>query len=389
MITLLSKLFIKDYNNYSDTRVREKYGIVCSLLGIFLNIVLFAAKLAGSLIAKSVSMTADAFNNLSDAASSFISVLGFKLSGKKPDADHPFGHGRLEYISGLIVSFLIIFMGIELFRSSADSIIHPKTVEGGIIPAVIMVLSIAVKFYMYLYNHFTAKKIKSPTMEAVARDSFGDMIATSVVIISVIASRFTAFPVDGAGGIIVAAFIIKSGFDSCMETVNPLLGQPPEREFVSEIEAEVLKFNPIFAIHDLVVHDYGPGRLMISLHAEVPGDRNIFELHDVIDNAEVSLAMKFNCAAVIHMDPIDTNNARLDDLKNIAVEESKKLDSRFTIHDVRMIPGDTHTNLIFDLVRPHDCRYSETEIKTRLFQAINQREKAVYTVVTVESPFIR
>ena len=216
--------------------VRQKYGILCSSFGIFLNMLLFAAKLAGALISHSVAMLADAFNNLSDAASSFVSVLGFKLSGKKPDADHPFGHGRIEYISGFIVSFLILFMGIELFKSSVGSILHPKKIDGGIISVSIMSAAILVKFYMFFYNHRIAKKIKSPAMEAVAKDSFGDMISTSVVILSVVASRFTSLPVDGIGGLVVAVFIFKGGIESCKDTINPLLGLPPEKEFVEEIE---------------------------------------------------------------------------------------------------------------------------------------------------------
>ena len=372
-----------------DPEVRQQYGIICSAFGIFLNVLLFAAKLIGALITNSVAILADAFNNLSDAASSFVSVLGFKLSGKKPDADHPFGHGRLEYISGLIVSFLILFMGIELFKSSVESIIHPEAVEGGTFSICIMVVAILVKFYMYVYNHSIAKKIKSPAMEAVATDSFGDMISTGVVILSVIAGKFTSLPVDGIGGLVVAVFIFKGGIEACKETINPLLGLPPEKEFVSEIEEEVLKFKPIIGIHDLVIHDYGPGRMMISLHAEVPGDRNIFELHEVIDLAEIELSKKFNCSIVMHMDPIDTNNKRLKTLKSIVLEEAHKIDGRFTIHDVRMVPGENHTNLIFDIVRPHDCKLSENEIREKLFMAVNSREKDVFTVITVDSPFVQ
>lgn len=368
--------------------VRQQYGILCSAFGIFLNLLLFAAKLTGALITNSVAILADAFNNLSDAASSLVSVIGFKLSGKKPDADHPFGHGRLEYISGLIVSFLILFMGIELVKSSVVSIIHPERVDGGIFSICIMGAAILVKLYMYLYNHSVAKKIKSPAMEAVAKDSFGDMISTSVVILSVVAGHFTSLPVDGIGGLVVAIFIFKGGIESCKDTINPLLGLPPEKEFVDEIEKEALKFNPIVGIHDLVIHDYGPGRMMISLHAEVPGDQNIFDLHEVIDCVEFALSKKFNCSVVMHMDPIDTNNKRLEVLKSIALEEAHKIDGRFTIHDVRMVPGEKHTNLIFDIVRPHDCRLNENELKEKLFAAINSRENDVFSVITVDSPFV-
>lgn len=388
MISLLSRIFIKNRRDYMNPDVRQKYGILCSSFGIFLNMLLFAAKLTGALISHSVAMLADAFNNLSDAASSFVSVLGFKLSGKKPDADHPFGHGRIEYISGLIVSFLILFMGIELFRSSVGSILHPKKIDGGIISVSIMSAAILVKFYMFFYNHRIAKKIKSPAMEAVAKDSFGDMISTSVVILSVVASRFTSLPVDGIGGLVVAVFIFKGGIESCKDTIDPLLGLPPEKEFVEEIEREAMKFKPIIGIHDMLVHDYGPGCMMISLHAEVPGDRNIFELHEVIDCAEYALSQKFNCSVVMHMDPIDTNNKRLKALKEIAIEEAHKIDGRFTIHDVRMVPGEKHTNLIFDIVRPYDCKFCEAEIKSRLFAAIKERASDIYSVITVDTPYV-
>lgn len=388
MIRLLSKFFIRNNEDFMDPNVRQQYGILCSAFGIFLNVLLFAAKLVGALFTNSVAILADAFNNLSDAASSVVSILGFKLSGKKPDADHPFGHGRLEYISGLIVSFLILFMGIELFKSSVESIIHPKAVEGGIFSVCIMAAAILVKFYMYIYNHGIAKKIKSPAMEAVAKDSFGDMISTGVVILSVIAGHFTSLPVDGIGGLVVAVFIFKGGIEACKETIDPLLGLPPEKEFVDEVERETLRFSPIVAIHDLVVHDYGPGRMMISLHAEVPGDRNIFELHEVIDLAEIELSKKFNCSMVIHMDPIDTNNARLGDLKEIAMEEAKKIDCRFTIHDVRMVPGDKQTNLIFDIVRPYECKICEEQLKKDLSAAIRSRASDINCVITVDTPFV-
>lgn len=388
MISLLSRIFIKNRYDYMNPDVRQKYGVICSAFGIFLNILLFLAKLTGAVLSNSVAMFADAFNNLGDAASSFVSVLGFKLAGKKPDADHPFGHGRLEYIAGFIVSFLILFMGIELFRSSVDSILHPKKIEGGIISLSIMVCAIAVKFYMFFYNHTIAKKIKSPAMEAVAKDSFADMISTSIVMVSIVAGHFTSLPVDGIGGLIVAVFIFKGGIESCKETINPLLGVPPEKEFVAEIERETLKFKPIIGIHDMLVHDYGPGRMMISLHAEVPGDRNIFELHEVIDCAEYALSQKFNCSVVMHMDPIDTNNSRLKTLKELAIEEAHKMDERFTIHDVRMVPGEKHTNLIFDIVRPYDCAFSENEIKTKLFAAIQSRASDIFCVITVDTPYV-
>ena len=388
MIKFFARYLIKDYKNFSDAEVRGKYGILCSSFGIFLNILLFAAKLIGGILASSVAMMADAFNNLSDAASSFISVLGFKMAGKKPDKDHPFGHGRLEYISGLIVSFLILLMGFELFTSSIQSIRNPKTVDGGLFSLSIMFAGILVKLYMYLYNHSIGKKISSPTMEAVAKDSLSDMISTSVVILSIILSNFTSLPVDGIGGLIVALFIFKGGIESCKDTIDPLLGLPPEKDFVEAVEKETMKFHPIIGIHDLVVHDYGPGRVMISLHAEVPGNQDIFVLHEIIDKAESAISEKFNCMATFHMDPIDTENKRLAHLKQIAKEEAEKLDEKCSVHDVRMVPGDKQTNLIFDIVRPHICQFTEEEIKEKLACSIKEREPDVNCVITVDSPYI-
>lgn len=389
MIKLLAKIFIKNNTDYSNKDVRSKYGVLCGGFGIFLNILLFAAKFVAGTIAASVAMMADAFNNLSDAASSLVQILGFKLASKKPDPDHPFGHGRLEYISGLIISALILLMGIELLKSSINSLIHPEPVQGGLLSIAIMCGAILVKFYMYFYNHGIAKKINSVSMEATAKDSLSDMISTIVVIASIIAAKFTTFPVDGIAGIIVGFFILKTGFESGKETIAPLLGTPPSEDFVNAIEEVVMSHSPIVGIHDLVVHDYGPGRTMISLHAEVPGDMNIFDLHDVIDVAEFDVAQKLGCQCVIHMDPIDTKNERLSELKEILKEELQKINSEITCHDVRMVPGTTHTNLIFDIVKPFSCELADEKLKVEIATAMLNRCKDVFCVITVDTPFVK
>lgn len=389
MIKLLAKIFIKNNTDYSNKDVRSKYGVLCGGFGIFLNILLFAAKFVAGTIAASVAMMADAFNNLSDAASSLVQILGFKLASKKPDPDHPFGHGRLEYISGLIISALILLMGIELLKSSINSLIHPEPVQGGLLSIAIMCGAILVKFYMYFYNHGIAKKINSVSMEATAKDSLSDMISTIVVIASIIAAKFTTFPVDGVAGIIVGFFILKTGFESGKETIAPLLGTPPSEDFVNAIEEVVMSHSPIVGIHDLVVHDYGPGRTMISLHAEVPGDMNIFDLHDVIDVAEFDVAQKLGCQCVIHMDPIDTKNERLSELKEILKEELQKINSEITCHDVRMVPGTTHTNLIFDIVKPFSCELADEKLKVEIATAMLNRCKDVICVITVDTPFVK
>lgn len=388
MLSLLAHFFIKDSKEYKNPKVRSAYGVLCGIYGIFWNILLFAGKLICGIIVGSVAMTADAFNNLSDAASSIVQIIGFKLASKKPDPEHPFGHGRFEYIAGLIISFLILLMGFELIKSSVQALIHPEPVKFEPVSLVIMVIAILVKFYMYLYNHRIAKKIGSVSMEATAKDSLSDTISTFVVIISVVVSKFTTFPVDGIGGIIVGCFILKTGYESAKETIEPLLGLAPSKEFVQAVEQEVMSHKPIQGIHDLVVHDYGPGRLMVSLHAEVPGNMNVFELHDVIDVAEVSVSLKLGCHCVIHMDPIDLENPRLQELKQLLGQELKIIDPEITFHDVRMVPGVTHTNLIFDVVKPFACKLSDEELKKLIYEKIQEKERDVFCVITVDVPFV-
>lgn len=388
MISLLARILIKNPKDYSNEQVRTQYGVLTGGFGIFLNILLFAGKLVFGLLSASVAMVADAFNNLSDAASSLVQMLGFRLAAKAPDSDHPYGHGRLEYIAGLIISFLILLVGAELFKSSVNALIHPEPVIWNIWSIIIMGLAILVKFYMFFYNNSIGKKINSVAMRATAKDSFNDVISTSVVIISIILSRFTNLPVDGIGGIIVACFILYTGYDSAKETIHPLLGNPPEPEFVKRIEEEMLAHPPIVGVHDLIVHDYGPGRVMISVHAEVPGDHNVYELHDAIDVAEFDVGQKLNCKVVIHMDPIDLKNERLAELKTVIGEELQKIDSALKFHDVRMVPGTTHTNLIFDIVRPYECKLSEEELVKTVRDNIFQRCPGVICVITVDNSYV-
>ena len=389
MINLLARIFIKNNKDYSNLKVREQYGVLCGGFGIFLNLLLFALKFIFGTIAASVAMVADAFNNLSDAASSIVQIFGFKLSSKKPDPDHPFGHGRIEYISGVIISFFILYMGIDLIKDSVKALINPEPVKADIFSLIVLVSAVLVKVYMYFYNHSVAKKINSVAMEATAKDSFGDVISTSVVILSVVLSRFVSFPVDGIGGIIVGIFILRTGFEAAKDTVGTLLGTAPSEELVKGIEKELLEHENIIGMHDLVVHDYGPGRLMISLHAEVPGDKNIFEIHDSIDIAEVDIATKFNCHVVIHMDPIDVKNKRLTVLKQLIEKTVKEIDPDFTYHDVRIVPGITHSNLMFDVVKPFSCKIPDSELKLLIHNKIHEAEPDVYCVVTVDQPFVK
>jgi len=366
MIELLSRWFIRNRENTGDPAVRLAYGRLCGLVGIGLNLLLFGGKLFAGTVSGSVAVTADAFNNLSDAGSSVVTLLGFQLAGKKPDPQHPFGHGRIEYISGLVVSGLILLMGVELGKSSVEKILHPEAVDFSLLAVGILVASIAVKLYMYLYNRRIGRRISSAAMEATATDSLSDAIATTAVLAAMLVGRFTSLMIDGWVGLVVACFILFSGYQAAKETLGPLLGQPPEQELVERIQQMVLSHPPICGIHDLVVHDYGPGRMMVSLHAEVPAHGDILELHDVIDTAEMELKRTLHCDAVIHMDPIITDDAQIVQLRRRVAELVRQVDSGMTIHDFRVVPGPSHTNLIFDAVLPFGEHITEAEAARQL-----------------------
>ena len=388
MIKLLTKLFIKDHENVTSAAVRRAYGTMCSLYGIFLNLLLFAGKYIAGLISGSVAITADAFNNLSDAGSSIITLLGFAIAGKKPDPDHPFGHGRAEYLAGLVLSGVIILMGFELVKSSFEKILHPEPISSGLLPAVILVCSILVKFYMCLYNRSVGKKINSAAMQATATDSLSDSIATTVVLLSMGISYFFHVNIDGYAGLLVAVFIIYAGFNAAKDTVSPLLGQAPDPEFVQQVADIVTAHPEVVGIHDLAVHDYGPGRVMVSLHAEVSGDGNIFDLHDAIDTAETELKEQLGCIATIHMDPIEADNTEVSQMRAAVAEKLKELDDVISIHDFRMVPGPTHTNLIFDAVVPANYEKSDEELAASIRQHIHQAWPDRYAVVNIDHFYI-
>lgn len=388
MISILSKLFIKNKDGADENKIRSAYGTLCCIVGIFLNLVLFGIKYFAGVISHSIAITADAFNNLSDAGSTVITLAGLRLADRKPDKDHPFGHGRMEYLSGLAVSVIIILVGIELLGSSVDKIMNPSDVDTSIAAIVILVASVLIKGYMFIYNNRIGKKINSAGMKATALDCIGDAVATSVVLVSTVISYFTGLKIDGWCGILVSLFIIYAGIRSVKETVNPLLGMPPEKEFIDEVERIVLSYEKIVGIHDLVVHDYGPGRVVVSLHAEVNGNDDIYALHDVIDNAEFKLAEELGCMAVIHMDPIETDNAVTTKIRNDVAEAVKILGENVTIHDFRMVPGDSHTNLIFDVVVPHEIKASDSEIKEKVRSIISEKFRYCNAVVNVDRPFV-
>lgn len=389
MISFLSSIFIRNRENVTDPDVRRHYGVLCGAVGICLNILLFAGKFIAGTLASSIAITADAVNNLSDAGSSLITLIGFKLAGQAPDPDHPFGHGRIEYISGLIVSFLIVIMGVELLKSSVDKILHPAPVDGGTLVIAILVASICVKIYMYLYNRGIGRKIDSAAMKATAMDSLSDTVATATVLAATLIGQFTGLMIDGWCGILVAAFILYSGINAAKDTISPLLGQPPEEEFVDRIEQIVMSHEEVQGMHDLIVHNYGPGRTMISLHAEVPAHGDILALHDTIDNIESELREQLKCDAVIHMDPIVTDDPVVNALKEQVLSEVHAIDPVITIHDFRVVAGPTHTNVIFDVLLPYQFRLSDAAVVERLKDFVSNLEGHRYfAVIQVDHSYV-
>ena len=382
MIRFISKFFIKE--NSSKEQLRSAYGMLCSVMGIALNVFLFAIKFFAGILSGAISVTADAFNNLSDSGSSLITLMGFRLSQKKPDPAHPFGHGRIEYLSGIAVSVLIVIMGFELLTSSVDKIFNPEAVEVSGLVIAILVVSVAVKGYMYLYNRKYGKLYSSSAMLATATDCLSDALSTTVVLVSMLITRFANVNIDAYCGCAVAVFILYAGAKSAYETVQPLLGQPPEKETVERISEIVTGYDIVLGIHDLLVHDYGPGRMMISLHAEVDSKGDILAIHDEIDNIEKDLAEQLNCSAVIHMDPIVTDDEEMSEYKALAKEVCSEISSEIGIHDFRMVKGNTHTNLIFDVVVPFGFKLNDDEIRREVNSRIRENDSKLFTVKTID-----
>ena len=385
MISLLARLFIKQSGD--EQAVRKAYGILCGAVGIGFNVLLFIGKFFAGTLAGSIAITADAFNNLSDAGSSFVTLLGFQMAGQKPDSEHPFGHGRIEYLSGLAVSMLILLMGVELAKSSLQKILHPEPVDSSPVVIAILCVSIAVKLYMFSYNRRLGRKLNSSAMEATSMDSLSDSAATLAVLIATLVGHFTGLMIDGWCGILVAAFILWSGFNAAKDTLDPLLGTPPTREFVTQIRDIVMAHKSILGIHDLIVHDYGPGRVMISVHAEVSASEDELELHDEIDNVEKELREKLGCEAVIHMDPIVTDDGITEETRQRVAALVHCIDDEINIHDFRMVVGPTHTNVIFDAVVPFKFRLTDAEVREKIEAAVRALDGNYYAVVNVERPY--
>jgi len=385
MIKLLAGIFIGS-NNYKDAAVRKKYGVLCSILGIVLNFLLFITKLVAGLVSGAIAITADAFNNLSDAASSIITLAGFKLAAHKPDKEHPFGHGRIEYISGLLVAVMIILMAYELIKSSIMKIVNPVIPEFSPLIVAILIISILIKIYMVMYNRQIGIKIDSSAMRATSKDSLSDVFATTLVLISAIVAHYKNIPIDGVCGVLVGLFILYAGIDAMKDTIDPLLGRTPDPELVNEIKKIVRSYDKVIGIHDLVVHDYGPGRVMITLHVEVPYREDILELHSIIDNIEFDIKGMLGCDAVIHMDPVVDDDEETSAAKAKVEEILAEMDENFTFHDFHMEKSVPNSKLIFDLVIPHEYQVKDNEISDAIVEKIHEYNPSYNCIIQVERP---
>ena len=388
MSKLLVRLFIKNYNDTKNPVVREKYGYLGSVTGIIVNIILAIAKYFIGTLTNSIAITADAVNNFSDSVSCIITLISFKMANMKPDKEHPFGHGRIEYVAALIVGFLVELMGYELIKSSIEKIKNPEAVVFSVPAVIVLVLSIGGKLWLALFNRFLGKKIDSAVMAAAATDSIGDITATTVTLISLIVSLFTDLPIDGYMGIVVSLFILYAGFNILKESIGILLGTPPSRELVDELVEFIMSHDEILGIHDLVVHSYGATRIFASVHTEIAADGDLLSAHDTIDTIEKLVKEKFGIELVIHMDPIVTNDEKVESYYQLVHKKIKEIDDELDIHDFRVVEGPVHSNFIFDVVIPHRFRLSEKELISEINNSIHQVNENFCLVITVDNCYI-
>lgn len=384
----LTKLFIKNYKDVNDQKVRRQFGNLSSIAGIAVNMLLFITKFIVGTLSESVSVVGDAFNNLSDAGSSVISFLSFRMSNKPADQEHPFGHARIEYISSSVVAVVILFIGFELLKTSVEKIITPAAVAFNIVTVSVLVLSILLKFWLYFFNKRIGLYINSTLMQATAADSLSDVLSTSVVLLSVIVGYFTNAHLDGWMGILVSLFILVSGIKILRETVDSIIGRAPSQELTEMIENFIKKYDGVLGIHDLVVHDYGPQHCFASAHVEVDANEDILKSHDLIDNIEREMLIEHGIHLVIHLDPIVVDDPYVNKMKKLTEKIVKDIDSSLTIHDFRVVEGTTHNNLIFDVVVPYQCKLSEETIHDKIVEKINEIDEKLYVVLTVDRCFV-
>lgn len=388
MTKLLVKIFIKNSNDTENPAVRYRYGSFGGIVGIFLNICLFAGKFIAGLITSSIAITADAFNNLSDAGSSIITLVGFKMASKPADNEHPFGHGRFEYISGFIISMIIVLMGFEIGKTSVGKIIHPVDVTFSTISIVILVVSVLVKLWMCFFNRKLGKLINSQTMIATSMDSLSDVLATTAVITGILISKIFNLNIDGYLGIAVALFILYTGLSAAKGMLDQLLGEAPDKQFIKDIKEFVMSYDEIVGVHDVIIHNYGPSRCIISLHAEVPCEMDIMTIHDVIDIIEAELNNKFCCSSVIHMDPIAINDEFTLETAYQVIKILADIDSSISMHDFRMVNGNTHTNLIFDIVVPFKFRINDDELIEMICLKVKDIDEKYNAVINIDKESI-
>lgn len=393
MTTFLIKMFIKDYCNISDEKVRDSYGYLAGFVGIVSNLLLFIIKFVIGLVSKSISITADSFNNLSDSLSSLITILGFKLSSRPADSEHPFGHGRIEYLSGLFVSVLVIIVGVEFIKSSFKRILNPVEINFSYIPLILILLSIILKIWLSRFNKNIGNTINSTALKASSFDALSDVFVSSTTAISFILSKWISFPIDGYIGVLVSLFILYSGINLIKETLDPLLGQAPDLELVEKLEMGVKSYEYITGVHDLIIHNYGPGRVMASIHAEVPCSVNIMKLHEVIDKAERELSKALKLELVIHMDPLNTDSDEIirekEELRSLIYKNFPIVKS---IHDFRIVGEGNIKNIIFDIVIGYDILLKDGEceiIKKEIDSLIKKNRPCYNTVVTIDRDFTK
>ena len=389
MRKLLLKLFIKDYNNTQNPKVRSKYGTLSGIVGIISNLILCTLKILAGILSGSVSIVADGINNLSDAGSSIITLIGFKLSSKPADEDHPYGHERIEYLTGVIISFIILFIGISLLTSSFDKIRNPEEMNVSNIVFIILGISIIIKCWLSIFFRLNGKAISSDALLATAQDSLNDCISTGAVILGMIIYKFTDFPIDGYIGLFVSVFIFISGVKMLKETMNPLIGEKISPELEEKIASKVLSYEGILGVHDLVVHTYGPNRVFATIHAEVSSTRDILESHDIIDNIELAFRNELQIDLVIHMDPIDITNPETLALRELVSEIVTSYDQNLSIHDFRVVHGQTHTNVLFDINMPITYPITPKELRKIITERIKEKDEKLNAVIQIDQKYNR
>lgn len=387
MVEFLVKHFVQDYEKTEDSRVRERYGMLSSVVGILCNILIFTSKLIIGTIVHSIAIISDGFNNMSDCASCIVTMFGYKMAAKPADKDHPFGHGRMEYLTSLVIAAVIVVVGCELLKSSVTKIVHPEAVTFSVAALIILILSILIKIWMGFFNKKLGKRIQSSVMLATAQDSFSDVFATLATLIALVASLWTNAPVDGIMGVLVSALILISGFGIIRDTVDQLLGKPADEEVVKKLKEMVEESAVALGMHDLIIHSYGPGNLIGSVHIEVDAADPILDIHDAIDELERNIYEELHIRMTVHMDPIEVGNTEVEGYKKMMTEIVENIYKQLSIHDFRVVSGPTHTNFIFDLLIPYDCKLTETYIREEIDKRLAQYDRRFYAVITFDKSY--